>query len=163
MNVEIVYANEKYFESFHESLGAVARERVNIEMVEAPPLESVVSFQSGLIKKNAPVFYAVAGGRVVGWADISTCDNPRLNHVGHLGMGLLSEFRGQGLGSKLLDAALKHSKKFGLEKVALQVYTTNLPAIALYNKFGFEPEGISRRFRKLDGEYFDCLAMGKFL
>jgi putative acetyltransferase len=61
------------------------------------------------------------------------------------------------------SAALEHSKKFGLEKVELQVYTSNLPAIALYKKQGFEQEGIIKNFRKLDGQYFDCLAMGKFL
>ena len=78
-------------------------------------------------------------------------------------MGLLPEYRGKGIGSQLLKAVLDHSKRFGLEKVELQVYTTNSSAIALYKKFGFEQEGIIKKYRKLDGEYFDCLAMGKFL
>jgi ribosomal protein S18 acetylase RimI-like enzyme len=78
-------------------------------------------------------------------------------------MGLLSEFRGQGLGSKLLSAVLARAKTFGLEKVELHVYTSNTPAIALYEKFGFEREGLLRKYRKLDGQHFDCLAMAKFL
>jgi len=78
-------------------------------------------------------------------------------------MGLLPEFRVQGLGSKLLGSVLDHSLKFGLEKVELNVYTSNIPAIALYRKFGFEQEGLIKKYRKLEGEYFDCISMGKFL
>lgn len=45
----------------------------------------------------------------------------------------------------------------------LSVYTSNVAAIALYRKFGFEEEGVQLRYRKLDGEYFDVLNMAKFL
>jgi ribosomal protein S18 acetylase RimI-like enzyme len=78
-------------------------------------------------------------------------------------MGLLPAYRGKGLGGKLLSSVLEHAKKFGLEKVELHVYTTNQPAIALYKKFGFQQEGLIQKYRKLDGKYFDCLAMGKLL
>jgi len=78
-------------------------------------------------------------------------------------MGLIPGDRGQGLGSQLLSSVLEHSKQFGLEKVELNVYTSNTPAIALYKKFWIEQEGLIRKYRKLDGQYFDCLAMGKFL
>jgi RimJ/RimL family protein N-acetyltransferase len=132
-------------------------------MIEPPPLEKVASFQRDLIAKNGPVYYALNNDRVVGWCDVFPEKNPRQNHRGGLGMGLLPEFRGQGLGSKLLSAVLDHAKKFGLEKVELNVYTSNTSAIALYKKFGFEQEGLIKKYRKLDGRYFDCLAMGKFL
>jgi RimJ/RimL family protein N-acetyltransferase len=163
MSVKIIYPSEQYFESFHEALSVVASERVYIEMIEAPALEKVVGFQSNLISKNGPVYYAVDENRVIGWCDVFPFENPRQSHRGGLGMGLLPEYRGKGLGSKLLSAVLDHSKKFGLEKVELHVYTTNLPAIAIYKKQGFEQEGLIKKYRKLDGQYFDCLAMGKFL
>lgn len=163
MSIEIVYPSEKYFASFHETLSSVARERVYIEMIEAPPLEKVSGFQRDLIAKNGPVFYAIRNERVVGWCDVFPEGNPRQSHRGSLGMGLLPEVRGQGVGSRLLTAVLDRAKTFGLEKVELHVYTSNEPAIALYKKFGFEQEGLIRKYRKLDGVYFDCLAMGKFL
>jgi len=163
MTTEIVYPTEKYFKSFHDALSTVAKERVYIEMIEAPQLEKVSSFQSNLISKNGPVYYAINNDRVVGWCDVFPEENPRQSHRGGLGMGLLPEFRGQGLGSRLLSSVLDHAKRFGLEKVELNVYTSNLPAVALYKKFGFEQEGLIKKYRKLDGQYFDCLAMGKFL
>ena len=96
--IEIIYASEKFFRSFHESLGIVARERVYIEMIEAPPLDAAATFQSELISRNAPVYYAVTNDRVVGWCDIFPHSNPRQCHRGSLGMGLVPEFRnGQSL------------------------------------------------------------------
>ncbi len=78
-------------------------------------------------------------------------------------MGILPQYRSQGIGSTLLSKVVDHSRIFGLEKIELNVYTTNISAIALYRKYGFEEEGLVRKYRKLDGEYFDCLSMAKFL
>lgn len=44
-DVKIIYAEEKYIPSFHQTLGQVASEKIYIEMIEAPPLESVATFQ----------------------------------------------------------------------------------------------------------------------
>lgn len=62
-----------------------------------------------------------------------------------------------------MEKVIDKTKEFGLEKIELHVYTTNDPVIALYKKFGFEEEGVIKKYRKLDGEYFDCLSMAKFL
>jgi ribosomal protein S18 acetylase RimI-like enzyme len=163
MPVQIIYAKEELIPSFHKTLDEVARERIYIEMVEAFPLEKVAAFQKSLIEKNAPVYYAVDNNRVVGWIDVGTGENPRLKHRASMGMGVQKNYRGQGLGSKLMKAALDHAKQIGLEKVELQVYTTNVGAIALYKKFGFEEEGVIRKYRKMDGKYFDAMMMGVFL
>lgn len=160
---QITYAKSELIPSFYEALAAVAKERIYIEMIEAPPLEKVAKFQAELMSKNGPIYYAVENNKVVGWCDVFPEENPRQAHRGSLGMGLLPEYRGKGLGSKLLASVLEHSKKFGLEKVELHVYTTNPPAVALYKKFGFEQEGLIQKYRKLDGQYFDCLAMAKHL
>lgn len=161
--VEVIYARADLIASFYDSLKAVARERIYLEMVEPPPLEEVFGFQAGLIGKNGPVYYAVANNRVVGWCDIFPMNNPRQSHRGGLGMGLIASHRGQGLGSQLLEKTLAHAKSFGLEKVELDVYSTNTVAIALYKKFGFTEEGFTKHYRKLDGKYFDSISMAKFL
>ena len=159
--IDIIYANENYFESFHKALNIVAKERLYIEMIEAPPLKNVSEFQRGLISKNGPVYYAIENQTVVGWCDIFPEDNPRQSHRGSLGMGLLPAYRGKGIGSRLLEAVLAHAKSFGLEKVELNVYTSNVAAIALYKKMGFVEEGLLKKYRKLDGIYYDCIVMAK--
>lgn len=162
-DIKIIYGDIRHIDSFHETLSFVAQEKIYIEMIEAPPVEKVREFQDDLISKSGPVYYAMKGGLVVGWCDVFPEDNPRQSHRGGLGMGLLPAYRGKGIGSKLLEKVIVKAKEFGLEKIELHVYTTNESAIALYKKFGFEEEGIIKRYRKLNGEYFDCLAMAKFL
>ena len=163
-DVRIIYAEEKYFPSFREALDRVAKERIYIATTEAPKLESVQEFLGKLTANNNPVYHAIdRTDRVVGWCDITPKENPLQSFRGTLGMGVLSEFRGQGIGSKLMSATLRHAKTSTLEKVELMAYTTNDRAIALYKKFGFEQEGLIRKYRKLDGKYYDCLMMGLFL
>jgi len=118
-------------------------------MVEPPPLEKIIELHTDLIEKCGPIFYPVHEARVVGWCDIFPFKNPRLCHRGGLGIGMYSDFRRKGTGSLLVRETLIKAKQFGLEKVELNVYTENIAAIALY--------------RKLDGKYFDCLSMAKFL
>jgi ribosomal protein S18 acetylase RimI-like enzyme len=63
----------------------------------------------------------------------------------------------------LLREALQHAKKNGIEKVELGLYSTNASAVNLYKKFGFQQEGLIKNYRKLEGVYFDCILMAKFL
>jgi putative acetyltransferase len=163
MSTQICYGTESLIPSFYETLNVVAHERVYLEMVEAPPFAEILSFQRGLISNHWPVYYAVDADKVVGWVDINILKGPPMEHRGVLGMGLLQGYRHQGLGRKLLQAAIEHATNMGLEKIELQVYTENTGAIALYRKMGFVEEGLQRHFRKLDERYFDCMLMAKFL
>ncbi len=161
--MEIKYPEEKYFGSFHRCLNEVAQEKIYLEMVEAPPEDKVKAFQRSLVEKNGPVYYAVQEDKVFGWCDIFPNEDPRQSHRGNLGMGILKEFRGMGIGAKLMDAVINHRNKCGLEKIELTVYHSNLAAIALYKKFGFEQEGLIKKYRKLDGLYVDAILMSKFI
>jgi ribosomal protein S18 acetylase RimI-like enzyme len=163
MSYQIAYADEKYIKGFHSVLDQVAKEQVYIEMIEAKPLDELEAFQKKLISNNWPIYYAISNQNVIGWIDVSVSANPRMAHRGSLAMGLLSAYRGKGIGGKLMQHALDHSKKVGLEKVELSVYTTNHAAIHLYKKFGFQNIGIIKHFRKLNGQYFDCIEMELFL
>lgn len=80
--IEIVYAQEKYFNSFYDTLNSVAKERIYIEMVKAPPLNQVVRYQQDFISKNGAAYYALLNHQVIGWCDITQKDNPRIKHRG---------------------------------------------------------------------------------
>lgn len=162
-DVEIIYGDIQYIESFYETLKFVAQEKIYIEMIKPPPIEKVRSFQKNLISKNGPTYYAMKENQVIGWCDVFPEENPRQAHRGGLGMGILPEFRGKGIGTRLLGKVIEKSKVFGLEKIELHVYTSNEAAIRLYKKLGFEVEGLVKNYRKLNEESFDCLLMAKFL
>lgn len=84
---------------------------------------------------------------------------PRLKrtHVGTLwSMYVLPEFRGQGVGARLLDGAIAHARELdGLRQLTLSVTAGNAAAGALYRSRGFEPFGLAREATCIDGNYFD--------
>jgi RimJ/RimL family protein N-acetyltransferase len=143
----------------------VARERRYLARLEAPPLDASRAFWGTVIEKGWPFEIAVegGGGRVVGWCDIVPEPHPGHRHAGVLGMGLLPECRGQGVGKRLLAATLDDARRVGLERVELNVYETNARARRLYEQLGFVVEGVRRRHRKLDGAYEDNVLMALLL
>jgi ribosomal protein S18 acetylase RimI-like enzyme len=112
------------------------------------------------IKRGHPQFVAVsADGEVVGWCDVTPTSRPIQAHRGVFGVGLLPQFRGQGIGTKLTRSALAAARSFGLHRVELTVREHNTGAIELYKKEGFEIEGVQRDAVLVDGVYEDVVCM----
>ena len=84
-------------------------------------------------------------------------------HIATLGMSVRADVRGQGVGRALLDAALEWAPTAGLTRIELYVYARNLPAIALYEKAGFQHEGRRRNFIREGDVFLDDLVMAKLL
>lgn len=53
------------------------------------------------------------------------------------GMGVAPEWRGQGIGSRLLDRIRGHMRMLGLRQAQLEALDINEPALALYRRMGF--------------------------
>jgi putative acetyltransferase len=84
--------------------------------------------------------------------------------VADLGMAILDGWRGRGVGSALMAAAVDFARAHGAHKVALQVWPHNTRAVALYEKFGFAVEGrLRRHWPRKNGELWDALVMGLVL
>jgi putative acetyltransferase len=105
-------------------------------------------------------FVAVAGGELLGSIHIA-----RSNHgYGELGMAIVREWRGRGVGSALMVAAIEWAREQGLHKLSLGVWPHNAAAIALYRKFGFVEEGRRvKHMRRQSGELWDIVDMGLLL
>ena len=104
---------------------------------------------------------AVIDGKVIGNATLQRLEGRR-GHVGTIGMAVHDAFAGRGAGSALLRALIEQADRWlGLSRIELTVWTDNPHAIALYERFGFEREGLLRSFAFRDGEYVDALAMAR--
>lgn len=159
----IQHATSEFAESYCKAVDTVARERKYLGSTVGFPIESTLEFVKLIESKNLSQYYAIENGEVVGWCDIIPKSYEGLTHVGVLGMGVLKDFRGKGLGTELMKKAIEHARANGLEKIELDVYESNHAAIALYRKFGFAEEGKRIKGRKLDGVYDNIVMMGKFL
>ena len=149
-------------EGYRACVGAVMKERRYLAFLEPFPLAETASFVAGNIDKGNPHLVAEDAGRIVGWCDVSRDSVPTYAHEGMLGMGVLEDYRGCGVGERLIRAALDAAAGAGFERVALSVYASNTGAAALYRKVGFVHEGTRVRGRKLDGVYDDVHMMAFF-
>lgn len=162
--IRIVGAEERHIAGYHAALDAVARERRWLCFLEAPPIEKSAAFVRGLLAGGGVQVVAVDDAdAVMGWCDIARGERASIAHAGHLGMGLVKEHRGQGHGRRLMEAALGAAKAQGIERVELEVFASNAPAIALYRKLGLREEGRKLKARKIDGAYDDIVVMALFL
>jgi ribosomal protein S18 acetylase RimI-like enzyme len=84
-------------------------------------------------------------------------------HRGTLGMGVHADFRRRGIGTRLIDEAISRAKDQRLERIELEVFASNTPAITLYKKTGFVIEGVKKKARKLDGVCDDMIQMALFI
>ena len=147
---------------YRACVGAVMRERRFLAYLEPFSLTQTAAFVADNIDKGNPHYVADDAGGIVGWCDIQRESVPTYAHEGMLGMGLLPDYRGTGLGERLIRTALDAATRAGLERVSLSVYASNTRAMALYRKVGFVLEGTRVRGRKVDGAYDDIHMMAFF-
>jgi putative acetyltransferase len=74
-------------------------------------------------------------------------------HDDHWGKGIATA-----LMTELVDAA---DNWFAIKRLELAVFTDNARAIRLYERFGFQPEGVRRAFAFRAGQYADALSMAR--
>ncbi len=110
--------------------------------------------------ERGSLFVAEVDGEIVGMLGM---DVPRYL-VADLGMQVRDGYRGQGIGSALLERAIEYAREQGCHKIALQHWPHNESARALYEKYGFEQEGYLRRqYPRKNGEIWDAVVMGLLL
>lgn len=105
-------------------------------------------------------------GRIVGTCNLIPRGLGSVNKSRHVltsGIAVLKEYRGIGIGNALMDYVINWAEAQNYEKISLSVFSTNAPAINLYQKFGFEVEGVKRKEFKIEGKDVDEICMGKFL
>jgi ribosomal protein S18 acetylase RimI-like enzyme len=148
---------------FRDIGDAVMREREYMAFLEGFPLEETAAWVARNLRLGNPQVVADDAGRLVGWCDVRRETIPVYQHEGMLGMGVIAAYRGRGIGTRLIEAALAASRAAGFERISLSVYGRNTVAQALYRKFGFILEGTRVRGKKVDGVYDDVLMMALLL
>jgi ribosomal protein S18 acetylase RimI-like enzyme len=149
-------------DGFRACVGAVMGERKYLAYLEPFSFTHTATFVAENIERGNPQLVAVDAGRIVGWCDVRRESVPTYAHEGMLGMGLLPDYRGRGLGERLIRMALAAARLADFERISLSVYASNERAAALYRKVGFVHEGTRVRGRKVDGVYDDIHMMAYF-
>lgn len=107
---------------------------------------------------------AERGGEVVGSAGLHPAGPAlRRRHVALLGISVAREHQRAGVGSALMQALCDYADGWAqVLRIELTVFSANERAIALYRRFGFEPEGTHRGYALRYGVYEDVLSMARW-
>lgn len=161
MDYHIAAISKEHITSYWSALDAVAREHQYLAFLHAPPIESTKAFIEENLKGNWPHLVALHENKVIGWCDISGLDRPVFAHIGSLGIGVLAQYRGQGVGKALMTQALDLAKARGLTRIELTVREHNKVAIKLYEQLGFVVEGTHINGVCINGVYENHLFMAR--
>ena len=99
------------------------------------------------------------GGMIVGRLSVARDPHPASRHVADLGLMVAAEYRRRGIGRALLDRTVDWARTIGVRKLELHVFPWNEPAIALYESYGFEREGLRRGHYVREGDEVDAILM----
>lgn len=107
------------------------------------------SFINELMTNKLAVYYvAEVSGVVVGYLGVwNILDEGHITNV-----AVHPDYRGKGYGIALVKHLQKASLKVGVKWLTLEVRVGNIPAIHLYEKLGFENQGIRKKYYQDNGE-----------
>jgi ribosomal protein S18 acetylase RimI-like enzyme len=92
-------------------------------------------------------------GAIAGHIDLRARPERPAAHRAMLGMGVHRDYRRQGLGARLVDAAMAWARiDAGIDWVDLEVLSVNRPARDLYERTGFAVVGEIADMFRIDGE-----------
>jgi ribosomal protein S18 acetylase RimI-like enzyme len=126
----------------------------------APPPDASTTFFS---ERTLPqdVLVAERDGNIVGWAKIEhPTPFPSTEHVWTItGLAVDPAAQGGGVGRALVEALAEEARSRDARRLTLRVFAPNERARRLYERCGFEVEGVLRGEFRAGDEYVDDVLM----
>jgi len=109
---------------------------------------SIASISAEIARPNSVFLIAISENIVVGYVS--------MRHIideGHISnIAVTKAYRQKGVGSLLIDALIKESKRHGITGLTLEVRVSNHAALHLYKKHEFAIEGYRKNYYTLPTE-----------
>ncbi len=100
---------------------------------------------------------------LVGYLIVVAGNANRAKHSAYLVIGISAKHRGQGIGSQLFKELDIWAKEYQLHRLELTVMESNSAGVALYQKNGFEIEGVKKDSLFVNGQYVNEYYMAKLI
>ena len=128
---------------------------LNVSSLSLKESWSRESLEKELSNPLAKYMVAEVNNKVVGFAGLWTICNE-----GHItNIAVHPNYRGQGIGSKLVESLIKNSSSWYINALTLEVRASNKIAQNLYKKYGFKEEGMRKHYYQDNNE--DAIIMCK--
>ncbi len=148
-------------------VGAIREALADKTYIEAETIADVVESENVLLRHNELMkrvfFVATVHDDVIGWVHINAPELEKLEHTAELTLGIIDEYRGHGVGSKLLEHGVEWAADHDFEKLYNSVPATNERAIDFLESHGWEIEAVRNRHYRIDDEYVDEMMMATIL
>lgn len=113
---------------------------------------------------NSKNVLIIIENEIVGIASITSVQKERMKHNGTLGISIRKKYWGIGLGSEIMAYLIDWAKSNKItKKINLLVREDNIRGVKLYEKFGFEKEGLLKKDICVNGVYYNTIAMGLYI
>ena len=125
--------------------------------------EGEAQYLQGLLEApNTVMIVCFVDGKMAGNCQIARKSWLKNRHRATIGIALLQEFWGLGIGTAMFEEMIEIAEGWGLSQVELEVVEGNHRAKQLYERFGFRETGRNPRALKYDdGTYADEYRMVK--
>lgn len=105
----------------------------------AMPIEREEAFlQEMRGSETKMMIVCMVDGKLARTCQISRSPRCRTRHRGSIGIALLQEFWGLGIGTDMMSELISTAEDWGLQQLELEVIEGNHRAVGLYEKMGFE-------------------------
>lgn len=109
-----------------------------------------------------PLWVLKDEGKIVAWLSYqSFYGRPAYDGTAEISIYLHPDCRGKGIGSLLIERAIRECPRLGLTNLVGFVFGHNEPSLALLRKFGFEQWGLLPKVARLDGVERDLVILGR--
>lgn len=114
--------------------------------------------------ENCKNVLTIINNEIVGIASISSPQKERMKHNGTLGISFRKKYWGMGLGNEVMNYLIEWANSNCIiKKINLLVREDNERGIKLYEKFGFEREGLLKKDIYVKGVYHNTITMGLYI
>ncbi len=130
-------------------------ELVKLEKICFSQPWSYQSLEEELSNDTAYFFTALDGEKVIGYIGLYiVCESCFVSNI-----AVFPEYRRKGVATALIERACECAKEHGTDFISLEVRPSNVSALALYEKLGFEEMGLRKNYYRNPTE--DALIMTK--
>ena len=109
-----------------------------------------------------PILVAEQDGVIVGWASLSKwSDRCAYSDTAELSIYVKEEYRGKGIGTKLMKEIIREGEKTGIHTVIARIAEPNAASVRLHESAGFEHVGTMKEVGRKFGKLLDVRLMQK--
>lgn len=111
-------------------------------------------------RKNHPIIVAEEKGMITGWASMSPwSDRCAYDTTVEVSVYIHKDFRGRGIGSKLLEIVTLEGGKVGNHTVLSRIAEGNESSIHIHEKYGYKHVGVMKEVGFKFGRFLDVYMM----